>query len=283
MKPKSLQHFILGMAGASLAACWSPPYDEKAVNAKLNKEKYVTHHTYAHGDRTMHYVSAGNREAGKMVVFIPGSPGTWEAFGEYLADPDLRDKTLMLSIDRPGLGNSDLGCWEGSLEKQVAAIAPAIEVHGQDREILIVGHSFGGPVAARLAVDRAELVDEMLLLSASLDPALEKTKFIQHVGNFPLIRWAVPKNLDVANQEIGALKEQLTIMQPRLKEISAPVTVIQGTKDTLVPAANAEYIRAEFTGTQAEIIYLDGQNHFIVWNEYPLIRSKILKWVRDKG
>ena len=267
----------------ALSGCfWQPPYDAAAVQTYFDKDTPITSHIYATENRVqMHYVSAGD-PSNPLIVFIPGSPGTWEAFGEYLADKELRQKAFMIAVDRPGLGKSDLGQWEGSLQKQVEAILPAIQSYKGKGAVMVVGYSFGGPVATRLAVDYPDVVDSLLLLAASLDPDLEKTKFIQHVGNFPLIKPFVPPVLNVANQEIRALKAELQKMQPDLGNIEIPVTVLQGTKDKLVPAENAEYIRQYYTGTKPEIIYIEGQNHFIVWNEYERIKGEILKWL-DKN
>jgi len=140
--------------------------------------------------------------------------------------------------------------------------------------VILVGHSFGGPVIARYAMDYPDTIDHLLILAGSVDPDLEFTKWFQVVANWKWVRPIIPSALDVTNQEILALKNELEIMLPLWTNITADVTVIQGKKDNLVPHENAAFIKQKLPN--AKIIYLENQNHFIPWNEYQLVKCALL-------
>src|SRR5450432_660270 len=58
--------------------------------------------------RTLHYLKTGS-DSLPTIVFVHGTPGSWDAFEQYLGDKDLLQKFRMISIDRPGFGYSDFG------------------------------------------------------------------------------------------------------------------------------------------------------------------------------
>jgi pimeloyl-ACP methyl ester carboxylesterase len=55
----------------------------------------------------LHYIETGNAQ--KPTLILHGSPGSWNAFKEYLQDTTLLKKYRMIAIDRPGFGYSDFG------------------------------------------------------------------------------------------------------------------------------------------------------------------------------
>ncbi|TXN35629.1 alpha/beta hydrolase [Flagellimonas hymeniacidonis] len=57
-------------------------------------------------DRNLHYIQTGNKDA-QTLVFIHGSPGSWDAYKAYLSDSLLSNKFRLVAIDRPGFGKSE--------------------------------------------------------------------------------------------------------------------------------------------------------------------------------
>ena len=51
--------------------------------------------------RHIHYAVTGN-DSLPTLFFIHGSPGSWDAFAEYMKDSLLLQKFRMVSVDRPG-------------------------------------------------------------------------------------------------------------------------------------------------------------------------------------
>src|SRR5882757_6512126 len=101
--------------------------------------------------RTIHYAMTGN-DSFPTLFFIHGSPGSWDAFQEYMKDPDLLQKYRMVSVDRPGFGQSDYGSPE-HLGRQSELISPLFTVLDNHRPKFLIGHSLGGPMVVKLAAD----------------------------------------------------------------------------------------------------------------------------------
>ncbi|MBD0258923.1 MAG: alpha/beta hydrolase, partial [Cytophagales bacterium] len=182
--------------------------------------------------QSLHYASLG-ADTLPMVVFVHGSPGSWDAFIGFFKDSALYQKARIISVDRPGFGKSDLGRPQRSLRMQAAALVPLLETNRSATRPILVGHSLGGPLIARLAMDHPQLVGSLILVAPSVDPALEPKEWYRKVGDFFLIRLLLPAEIDVSNQEILPLKGELTRMMPLWQTLTLPITVIQGEKDQL--------------------------------------------------
>ena len=212
--------------------------------------------------------------AGPAVVFVHGSPGTWEAFQVWLSDPELGRRARLVSVDRPGYGISGRGTAEPSLEKQARRIAAALRADGVERAIL-VGHSLGGPVIARMAIDFPERVAGLLLVAPSIDPALERHRWYNVAGSLVVVQWFLPVDWVVSNREIWPLKRELQGLATRLGEIRVPTVVLQGDDDDLVPPANADYVERAFTGARVELRRIPGAGHFVLWQQPELVRDAV--------
>ncbi len=130
-----------------------------------NKEKKGTLRTYTIGSyRKINYLAVGDNNL-PLVIFVHGSPGSLSAFIDFMADTNLLSRAQLISVDRPGFGYSNFGYAEPSLEKQSADLKPILEQHKNHRPIILVGHSLGGPVIARMAMDYPELIDGLVLVA----------------------------------------------------------------------------------------------------------------------
>ena len=65
-------------------------------------------------------------------------------------------------------------------------------------------------------------------------------------------------------------------MLPRWKDIKCPVIVIQGKKDKLVPAGNADFAREMLVNAPVEFVIKEDMNHFVPWTNPELIRQAVL-------
>ena len=57
---------------------------------------------------TIHYIETGNKNASTL-FFVHGSPGSWDAYKDYLKDSLLLPKYRLIAIDRIGFGYSNFG------------------------------------------------------------------------------------------------------------------------------------------------------------------------------
>lgn len=264
-------HVAVALTIFSCADFRMKPADAEAFFQR--KGVTASHHRYEVAGRPMHYVATG--EAGKpVVVFVHGSPGSWDAFINFLANRDLRAQARLVSVDRPGFGESGFGQHEPSLQAQAAALLPLVRQEGQGQAVVLVGHSLGGPVVARFAMDYPELTQGLVLVAPSIDPALERIKWYQIPADWKLLSWIVPTALRVTNREILPLKRELELMLPLWSKIQAPVTVIQGDKDRLVPRQNADFAARMLTGP-VKLVRIADMDHFVPWTNPELITEAV--------
>jgi len=237
--------------------------------------------TYIVGHQLMRYVEITDHEIKPLIIFIHGSPGGWGAWSRYLNDPDLRQQAHMIAVDRPGYGGSGKGQVERSLVEQARDIAPLLDKAIPGQRVLVVGHSFGGPVACRLSMDYGDRITDILILAGSIDPDMERTAWYQYPADWPMFTWMIPTDLLVCNREIRALKDELIKMLPLWNKIDQRVTVIQGEEDRLVPPENADFAkRVMIKAKDLNIIRLPGMGHFLPWKRYELVKSQIIKLLK---
>ena len=270
------------VAGAVLGVgCGMPPYDESAVEAMLNNAgKPILHETIA-GGRTMYYAETGSPTK-PLIVFIHGTPGSWRGFGQYLADESLRRRAHLIAVDRPGFGRSEHEQLVTSLSEQAAFICQFLQRDFTGRRAILVGHSLGASIAARLAMDQPDLVEGLVLVAPSIDPKLEKPRWYNHLADNRFVRWVLPNDLSLANQEVMPLYGELSQMLPLWQRLSMPVIVIQGGKDRLTSPANADFA-VNVLGTRARIIRVPQAGHFIIWKQPAIIVDAILSLLEKPG
>ncbi len=240
-----------------------------------NKKEKGTLNTYGVGPRVINYLDVGPHDA-PLILFVHGSPGSLSAFIDFLGDTLLTSRAHLITVDRPGFGHSNFGNAEPSLEKQAALLRPILEQNKMHRPIILVGHSLGGPLIARMAMDFPELVDGIILVAPSIDPELEPYEWFRAPLASPFLSWLLPRSLRASNDEIYKLKPELEEMLPLWSRISIKATVIQGCKDTLVDPGNADFAARMMTGTKVTLITVEGMDHFVPWNNPELIRRAIL-------
>jgi pimeloyl-ACP methyl ester carboxylesterase len=239
-------------------------------------------HSYKVGFREVHYVKAGD-SLKPLILFVHGSPGSLSAFIHFLADTSLRAQALLISADRPGFGYSNFGNAESSLLKQAETLKPILNEYRMNRPIILVGHSLGGPLVARMAIEYPDLVDGIILVAGSIDPELEpnETWFRAPLAT-PFLSWLMPRSLRASNQEIYHLKPELEEMTNMWSGINCPVTVIHGQKDSLVPFGNVAFARNMLVNAPVTFMIKDDMDHFVPWSNPELIQHAILSMVSPK-
>ena len=242
----------------------------------LDRGLKETQHSYKSGNRVVNYVHAGNDNQ-PTIIFVHGSPGSLSAFIHFLADTVLLKHAQLITVDRPGFGSSNFGYAEPSLEQQASLLKPLLDKYANDRPIILVGHSLGGPVIARMAMDYPDLVDGLVMVAPSIDPELEPKEWFRGPLALPFFKWILPRSIRASNDEIWNLKPELQSMEPLWSKIKARTIVIQGNEDKLVPPGNAEFAKKMITNTSVEVVLKDDMNHFVPWSNPQLIRDAILK------
>ncbi|MCB1056423.1 MAG: alpha/beta hydrolase [Acidobacteria bacterium] len=270
----------LGLVTGLCQACMSfgPPSVEEAFAGRPAPEA----RTYELPDgKTLSAHETGNPD-GPLVLFIHGTPGSWNDFGHVMADPAVASKAWLVSVDRPGWGESSETGLEPSLEEQAAALEPVLAAHSNQLPAIVVGHSYGGPVAALLAMKEPERVGGLAIVAGSIDPALEKPKWYQKVGAWPVVKHLIPNALAGADQEILRLHDQLEAMSGGWPKLAMPVIVVQGEKDSLVDPATADFAERVITEAPLEVRRIPDVGHLIPWEHPELITAAVADLLADE-
>ena len=237
---------------------------------------------YTINNRTINYLIAGEPDK-PLVVFVHGSPGSLSAFIDFMSDSLLLQKAMLISVDRPGFGASNFGHAEPSLQKQAAMLKPMLEEYKENRPIILVGHSLGGPLIARMAMDYPELIDGLVFVAASIDPDLEPNEmWFRAPLATPFLKWILPRSFRASNDEIYKLKPELENMLPTWKNITVPSTFVQGKEDSFVPYQNVDFAKRMLVNAPLKIQLLEGVDHFIPWSHPQLIRQATLEMLENQ-
>ncbi len=264
-----------------MPSCLSFRMSDKKVQAYFaNQAQKPTLKDLKVGKRSMRYAEIG-ADSLPTAIFIHGSPGSWTDWKDFFKDSSLLRTVKMVAIDRPGFGQSGYGNTERSLQKQAAFIKPIIEKYQGQNPIILIGHSLGGPLIARFAMDYPQLTDGLVFVAPSIAPEHEKVFWIQHVGNWIPFRWLIPGAMKASIQEILPLKDELTKMLPLWENIKQRTIYIHGTIDQLVPIGNADFAKKMLKNAPTDYVIIQEMNHFIPWSHPHLIKEGIMKIVEE--
>lgn len=216
--------------------------------------------------------------AKRPVLFVHGSPGSWEGWAEFLLDDALARRFHLIAIDRPGFGASDGGRAEPSLRLQAEDALAVLSLNKSALSPILVGHSYGGAVIAEAATQSSPKIAGLVFVASSVDPSMEDTKWYQVVASWWPFRSVIPTDLRVCNEEIMALESELRALSEKWSAIHAQVATVQGDADPLVPAGNQDFITVRIRPERLVLrIREPGMNHFVPWEHPELVRRALIR------
>ena len=220
------------------------------------------------------YLIAENPEKPR-VIFIHGSPGSAAYYGDYLRE--LQDDAEVIAVDRLGYGESaDVGTVV-SFERQAAAIAPLLEQRGGAWPI-VVGHSLGGPIATRLAVDYPDKIGALVVVAGNLNADLENPRWYNEFARWRILQPFLAGFLKVSNREMWGARVQVESLETKLDRIRCPIIFIHGTSDSLVPFEAIRYSIDRYRShPHAYVLVLIGEEHGVT----RLRKEEVLETIED--
>ena len=226
------------------------------------------------GGHALHYVSVG-ADTMRTIVFVHGSPGSWDVFERYLLDSTLRRRFRMISLDRPGFGYSDYGN-AMHLQQGCDVISSFLDSIRNGKPLYLVGHSLGGSIVPILAADRTDMVTGIVVLAGALDPATEPKEAWRKLFLKAPMRYLMPGAMLPSNDELWYFKTDVLDLKDKLSCIRCRVYLIHAANDWTVDVSNVDYMKRTFTHAQVtDTIFPDG-GHFIPWNHSAYI-MKVLR------
>jgi pimeloyl-ACP methyl ester carboxylesterase len=223
----------------------------------------------------LHYAKTG-KDSLPTLLFVHGTPGSWMKFRKYLMDKDLLKKYRMVSVDRPGFGYSQFGDTR-DLRQQSETISVLLKQLQNGKPVYAAGHSYGGSLVVRLAVDNPGRFSGLVLIAAALDPATEKKYFWRPLLSKIPLKYLVPGAWRPSNKELIYFKKDLEEMAEKVSVINCPVHILHGDVDDLVPVSNAEYGKKILANAKPlHVTILPGAHHHISDDHYELVKELLL-------
>ncbi len=146
------------MSAIGLGACVS----SYAYTSKVERAYPASGERVPVGGHDVHVIRQG--ASGPVVLMIHGASANAREFTWTLA-PRVESDMRVLIADRPGHGHSERFAGADALGAQARQMAGVLDALAPGEKAVIVGHSFGGAVALRLALDRPDLVSGLVLLA----------------------------------------------------------------------------------------------------------------------
>ncbi|AEE18288.1 alpha/beta fold hydrolase [Dokdonia sp. 4H-3-7-5] len=211
------------------------------------------------------------------LVFFHGAPSSIAAWEGYISNNVLIKNANIYAIDRPGYGYSNFGKELPSIERQAQLMATILKEKGI-KNIIAVGSSYGGPIAARIGVLNPE-VKAVVMISPAIDPSIEKDFWVARFTQWKITRWIVPTAYRVAGDEKKIHAAELDFIKADWKNLKVPVIHIHGDNDDIVPYENVNFSKENFQNV--EIITVSGKGHEISYRNTELIIPKLIKLINE--
>ena len=214
-------------------------------------------------------------KAKQLIVFVHGTPGSFTTFMHYMNDSLMQEHFHMISVTRPGWVERNAEK-VSSLDEQAAALEPLLRMDRSGKGTILMGHSYGGPVIAKTAMEYSELVSGLVFVATTGDPELSGPRWYNRLA-VVIPRFILGSGLKGANAEIMPLRPQLESILSGWEELEMPVLIVQGGRDRLVNPRNAEFMQRMLVNAEVTYMWREGQGHFVLWEEAGLIVDSIIE------
>jgi pimeloyl-ACP methyl ester carboxylesterase len=247
---------------ALLSACAGPPDNQRFPRPKDYPPGVMANVSYVAGGETpwkLNALETPNSDAPWKMVVITGTPSWSEFWAPTLgkAPPDLQ----IVAADRPGFALSEPHNAVPDIAMQAAAMAPLLD-GPEGQKVVIVGQSYGAPVATLMAYQHPEKVKALVLMSSFYGEWGVTARRLKFLGGF--FRGMLPRDLKNGLDEIKGQAGQLPAARKALGEMTIPVIVVQGDDDSFVPPAFAEALAQETNpASEATIVHIPKGDHFL--------------------
>lgn len=214
------------------------------------------------GKQRIRCLITGN-PGGANLLLLHGSPSSLSSWSALYADSAFMNTFKIIAVDRPGYGYSNFGHVEISIAKQAEIIEAIIDSLELSTTILL-GASYGGPVAAQVAMHRPQQIEHLIFLSASVKSTAEKTFWISHLMTAPIIKYAFPAVFRMSSKEKLSHAKELD----KIKNwdcIQSPTSIIHGDKDNLVYFSNAEFLKEKIPNSKLYV--MKDKGHSLIFTE----------------
>ena len=209
------------------------------------------------------------------LFFVHGSPGSSMDFQRYLKDATLNSLANIISYDRIGYGPERTGEVLPTLQEEVDLLHQLVEELDVTK-VVLVGYSYGGTVVMASDLN----YKKKIALAASVRGDLEPMFWAMNLYSWPITRPLIPKVFRGASIEKFRHVTELGQYEKKWGLSQSQVLSIHGKEDFIVPFENSIYLQNLLGETKFSLIPLEEGNHSLIWTNFDLIRTELIKSVR---
>lgn len=214
------------------------------------------------------------------LLIIHGAPGAWYGSRNIMEDTSLNHHFHIIAVDRPGFNKSTFHNKRKavtSISIQANIIYEALRLNRSRQQGIIMGSSYGGPIAALIAIQHPQSFYHLVMLAPALDPGNEKFWWFHRYIKHGPVKWLLPRFMRHATDEKFAHVNELKALLPKWPLLQTPVTVVQGDSDKIVPPANLMFAKKLMQDKPSRLISLHGAGHLVRWQRPDLVRKILLE------
>ncbi len=189
------------------------------------------------------------------IVIITGTPSWSEYWAPTIAAAPANREVIV--ADRPGFALSEPQGAVSDLNAQAEALSPMLAVRPGER-VLVIGQSFGAPIATLMAQRYSDRVDALVLLSPYFGDRGPTANRLVGVGS--IVQAMLPRDMKNAVAELRSQNAQLPAVWSALQNLRQPLVFIHGDSDSFVPLAASQRIASQYGHT---LIAVPGGDHFL--------------------
>ena len=205
------------------------------------------------------------------VVMFPGTPAR-----KYLFERMLRtapDNLEVVLLARPGYAQGHRRAYL-DFNDQVAAARPFFE---DGKKIVALGVSYGGELALKALVDHPDVVKGAVTVAALITEPRGWVHPFLALGSSSFVKSVLPRTLGYSVEEIAGRRAQIGPLFERLKDVTAPVTILHGDVDHLVGMDDAKTLKGHFGDrSNVEFRHVRGGTHFLEM-QFPKMVYDVVK------
>lgn len=211
-----------------------------------------------------------------LIVFVHGAPGSWDAFKDYLIDNKLTDNARLISYDRAGYGNSSSAPMPSIID-QAEILSYIIDAYRLPK-VMVIGHSYGCPIAGYASTLIPNQIDKAILIAPLIDPISEPIFWYSYFSYWKPTKWLLPSGFRTAGVEKFTHSKHLKEIQKSWNSMETPITIIHGMKDGLAPPKeNIKFAEENIPSHLLDIRTYPDNGHLILWSDYDLVRNIVLE------